>query len=209
MPSGAESVNDVIGSDRSFGASNEIDPELLLARKVGVATTCAAAGAASMSTTAALQAEMASDDHPLHLIRALTDLEDLLVAVQARDRSLLHVAEAAVDLERGVRDAVRELARVELRHRGLSGERASLILEPRSLVDEGAPGLDLRRHVAEPEADRRECGDRLAELLALPCVRECDVVGALGEPDPHRRDRDAPAVEDLEELPESFPARSE
>ena len=29
-----------------------------------------------------LQAEMASDDHPLHLVRALADLQDLLVAVQ-------------------------------------------------------------------------------------------------------------------------------
>src|SRR6187200_2825454 len=72
MPAGAVSVKDVIGSERSFGASNEIDPELLLARKLGVATTCAAAGATNRSEIAiALQAEMASDDHPLHLIRAL------------------------------------------------------------------------------------------------------------------------------------------
>src|SRR6188508_55572 len=127
MPSGAESVNDVIGSDRSLGASNAIDSELMLARKVGVATTCAAAGAASTRAAATpLQAEMASDDHPLHLIRALADLENLLIAVEPRDRSLLHVTEPAVDLECRVRDAVRELSGEELRHRRLAGERTPL-----------------------------------------------------------------------------------
>src|SRR5262245_39241195 len=167
MPSGAVSVNDVIGSERSFGTSKVIDSELSFARKLGVAMTCADAGAASTRAAARpLQTEMASDDHPLHLIRTLADLEDLLVAVEARDRSLLHVAEATVDLERRVRDAVRELAGVELRHRRLARERTSLILEPRRLEHERTPGLDLRRHVGEFEADRLERCDRLAELLA-------------------------------------------
>src|SRR3546814_15988142 len=39
------------------------------------------------------------------LVGALADLEDLLVAVQPRDRELVHVAVAAVDLERPVDDA--------------------------------------------------------------------------------------------------------
>jgi hypothetical protein len=47
------------------------------------------------------------NDHALHLVRALADLEDLLIAVEARDRVLVHEAVAAVDLERPVRGAVR------------------------------------------------------------------------------------------------------
>src|SRR6478672_1191949 len=53
-----------------------------------------------------LQTQVPRDDHSLHLVRALADLEDLLVAVQARDRRLLHVPVAAVDLERGADHAV-------------------------------------------------------------------------------------------------------
>ena len=52
-------------------------------------------------------------------------------------------------------------------------------------------------------------GDRLAELLALLRVGEREVVGALREADAHRGDRDAAAVEDLEELVEALPARAE
>ena len=79
-PGGAVTANSIIGSTRSFGASNEIDSELSLDRYAGEAMTCAAAGPAKSS---ALKTEMASDDHPLHLICALADLEDLLVAIEA------------------------------------------------------------------------------------------------------------------------------
>src|SRR5262249_4960164 len=155
------------------------------------------------------QAEVPRDDHPLHLVRTLADLEDLLVAVQARDRRLLHVPEPAVDLERRARHPIRELAREELRHRRLTCERPSLVLEPRRLVNERTPGFDLRRHVRELELDRLEPRDRLPELLALPGVREREVVRALRETDAHRGDRDPAAVEDLEELAEARAALAE
>ena len=51
--------------------------------------------------------------------------------------------------------------------------------------------------------------DRLAELLALLRVGEREVVAALREPDAHRGDRDAAAVEDLQELREPLAARAE
>src|SRR6476619_2291384 len=156
-----------------------------------------------------LQTEMASDDHALNLIRALSDLEDLLVAVEAGHGGLLHVPEAAVDLERRVRDSIRELAGEELRHCRLARERPSLVLEPRRLDDESAPGLDLGGHVRELESGRLEGRDLLAELLALLRVRSSEVVRALGEADAHRGDGDAAAVEDLEELPEALAAWSE
>src|SRR5262245_14368139 len=176
-------------ASRPVGAENETDAVPWLARNAGVATTCAAAGAARTSAIV-LQAEMASDDHPLHLIRALADLENLLIAVQAGDGGFLHVPESAVDLQRRVRSPVRELARVELRHRRLACERAPAVLQPGGLVHERAPRLDLGGHVRELEADRLERGDLLSELLALPRVREGEVVGALSEPDAHRRDGD-------------------
>ena len=47
--------------------------------------------------------EMPGDDHALDFIGALADLQDLLVAVEPRDRVLVHVAVAAVDLEGPVR----------------------------------------------------------------------------------------------------------
>src|SRR6476619_357785 len=43
-PGGAVTANSIIGSTRSFGASNEIDSELWLDRYAGEAMTCAAAG---------------------------------------------------------------------------------------------------------------------------------------------------------------------
>src|SRR3954465_1933534 len=110
---------------------------------------------------------MPRDHHALHLVRALADLEDLLVAVEARDRELLHEPVAAVDLERRVHDAVREDSREELRLRRRERERPARVLEARRAVDQLPPGLDLRRHVRELELDRLEAHDRLSELLSL------------------------------------------
>src|SRR6188472_374449 len=152
---------------------------------------------------------MLRDHHALHLVRALADLENLLVAIEAGDRELVHEAVAAVDLERLVDDAVRELARVELRHRRLERERATSVLEPRRLEDELPSRLDLDRHVGELERDGLERADRASELLPLLCVGEGEVVRALREPDAHRRHGDAPTVEDLEKLVEALAARPE
>src|SRR5262245_5189606 len=90
-----------------------------------------------------LQPKVAGDHHALDLVRPLADLEDLLVAVQARDWILVHETVATVDLEAPVRCTVRQLARVQLCHRGRAPEVASLILLPRRLVDEVAGRLDL------------------------------------------------------------------
>ena len=70
-------------------------------------------------------------------------------------------------------------------------------------------GVDLHGHVGELELHRLEVGDRPAELLALLRVRDREVEGALREPDGHRGDRDAAAVEDLEELVKALAARAE
>ena len=88
-------------------------------------------------------------------------------------------------------------------------ERAALVLEPRGLVGQGAAGLDLDGHVGQHELDGLELADRPAELLSLPGVRQRLLVRALGEAEPQRGDRDAAAVEDLEELGEALAARPE
>src|SRR4029079_13688270 len=106
-------------------------------------------------------------------------------------------------------DAVGELSGVELRHRRLERERAALVLQPGGPVDELTAGLDLDRHVGELEGDRLEAPDRLPELRPLARVGRGEVVRALGEPNAHRGDGDAPAVEDLEELGEALPPRAE
>src|SRR3954452_6406260 len=114
-----------------------------------------------------------------------------------------------MDLQRPVRRAVRELTRVELRHRSGLAEIAALILLPRGFPDEVARRLDLGRHVDELLLYRLELRDGLAELLALLRVRVREVVRALREPDTHRGDGDAAAVEDLQELVEAVAARAE
>ena len=67
------------------------------------------------------------------------------IAPEPRDRVLVHEPVAAVDLQRIVGDAVRELARVELRHRRGAGERLSLVLLPGGLVAQ-ADGLGSLRN---------------------------------------------------------------
>ena len=57
--------------------------------------------------------------------------------------------------------------------------------------------------------DRLELRDRLAERLALLRVRQRLVQRALREADAHRRDADAPDVEDVQELLEAVAARAE
>src|SRR6187551_3296713 len=85
-------------------------------------STSASPPATPVRVTRVLQPEVPRDDHALDLVRALADLEDLLVAEEARDRRLLHEPVSAVDLQRRVRRAVRQEPRVELRHRRLEGE---------------------------------------------------------------------------------------
>src|SRR5581483_4259829 len=161
------------------------------------------------STARSLQPEVLGNHHALHLVGAFADLEDLLVAVEARDRVLVHEPVAAVDLQRPVRSAVRELAGVELRHRRGSRERPALVLLPGGAPHEHPRRLDLGRHVDELVLHGGELRDRLPELLALPGIRVRKVVTTLRKADAHRGDGDAAAVEDLQELLEAVAARAE
>jgi len=80
-------VNDDLGcasylvGDSAAGVAVVVDPPFEIEPVLAAA---AEAGAARRSAPAAtLQAEMARDDHPLNLICSLSDLEDLLVPIEA------------------------------------------------------------------------------------------------------------------------------
>src|SRR5215470_15419008 len=87
--------------------------------------------------------EQAARDHEaLDLARAFVDLHDARVAVVALDGVLLHVAVAAVDLYRLVRDPRRGLGRVELGHRGFAAEGLLRVALPRGVADQESRALD-------------------------------------------------------------------
>src|SRR5712691_1588814 len=108
-------------------------------------------------------AELAGNNHLLHLVGALADREDLGVAIEAADRILLDVAVAAVDLDGLLRAAHGQAACLELGLRGGEGEVAPGVLLARGLVNEQARRFDLGRHVGELALDGLELRDRLAE----------------------------------------------
>src|SRR3954471_14657522 len=154
-------------------------------------------------------AERARYDHLLNLIRPLADREDLRVAVEATDRVLLDVAVAAVDLHRLVGCLHCQSPRLQLRLRRDEAEVAPLVLQPSRLVREQSGCLDLGREVGQLRLDRLEARDRLPECTPLLRVGERLIQSPLREADAHRRHPDASAIQGLEELLESPPARAE
>ena len=153
------------------------------------------------------EAEAARDQQPLDLARALADLEDLRVPIEARHRRLVDIAVAAVDLHRVASRAHRDLARVELGHRGEVAERPALIPQRRGLVHKVSGILDGHRHVGALERDRLVAPDRAAEGVARAGVLHRHVEARLRQPDRERGDRDPTVVEDAQKRLEAFAAR--
>src|SRR5690606_34373516 len=84
------------------------------------------------------EAELAADDQPLDLARALADLEDLGVAVLAGDEGLVHEPVASEDLGGLPGGGDRGLGGVELGHGRLLLERAPRVAEAGGAVHESA-----------------------------------------------------------------------
>src|SRR5579872_3186679 len=93
--------------------------------------------------------ERAPDDQFLDLRGALVERRNTRVAVVALHRVVVHVARAAVDLDREVRALKRGLRRVELRDRGLERVRKPLVLQPAGAPDEHPRGIRLEHHVGD------------------------------------------------------------
>src|ERR1700735_59573 len=77
----------------------------------------------SAAGTGLAEPKLAGDDHPLDLRRSLTDLQDLGVPVEPRDRELVHEPVSAEYLRRVARVVHGRIRRRELRDRRLPLER--------------------------------------------------------------------------------------
>src|SRR6267142_1456267 len=97
---GTENTRSVNSPVRTLGGESE------RWARAGAARMRAATTEIASRPTRFLQAKVTRDHHALNLIRPLADLQDLLVAVQARDWILVHETVAAVDLETPVRGPV-------------------------------------------------------------------------------------------------------
>ena len=112
-------------------------------------------------------AQRAGDDQVLDLVGALADLEHLGVAVEAGDRRLEHVPEAAVDLDGLRRRPGRHAAGLQLGHRRLLLERLAGVAQGGGAVGEPPRRLELGGDVGQLELHGLELRDRLPELHPL------------------------------------------
>jgi hypothetical protein len=127
---------------------------------------------------------------------------DLRVPPELLDPRLAREADAAGPLDRAAGHALRALARVQLRGRGLARERQAGVLAARGVVREQAGRVDVDGRARELVLHALERADGLAELLALVRVRHGLGERALREPDHLRRDADAPCTPRVSAQPE-------
>src|SRR5262245_45127352 len=142
------------------------------------------------------------------LLRPLEDREDARVDEVARDRILLRVAHAAVDLLRLAGHPLGDLAREELDERRLRLRLGPARVERRrDLVRERARALDERRHARDLPARELVVADRRAEDLALARVADGRLERGLHDAHRARRRLEPPAREalhlEVEALPEA------
>src|SRR5216684_4409020 len=107
------------------------------------------------------------DDLFHHLGGARGDGPEPHVAEEALHGKLPHVAVAAVELDRLVRDPVGHLGAEELGHGDLGDAVPPGIVEPRRAVHQMPRGLDLRGHLRHPMSQGLLLAQRAAEGVAL------------------------------------------
>src|SRR4051794_4122815 len=137
----------------------------------------------------------APDDELLDLGGALVERRHAHVAEVALDRVVVHVARAAVDLDRLVGAALRRLGGVELGDRGLRGRGPASILEEAGAPHEHPRRVGLDPHLGDHRLHELERADRPPELLPLLGVGDGGVERALADADAARRDGVAARVE--------------
>src|SRR5476651_1059377 len=103
----------------------------------------------------ALLGEVARDEEPLDLARALVDLRDARVAIVALDGIVVQVAVAAMDLDRLGAHPLGKLGGIELGLRRFRKARDALGAHAGRMQDEKPRRVDARMHVGEVVADRR------------------------------------------------------
>ena len=126
------------------------------------------------------------------------------LAVEPLDLVLLGEAVAAVDAEGVLDDLVAVLRGEVLRHPGLEVVALARVLHPGGLDHHRVGGLDLGRHLGEPEQDRLVLGDLLAEGLALLGVGDAELEGPVGDAAAAGRDVDAADLDAVHHLVEAL-----
>src|SRR5512143_146804 len=151
----------------------------------------------------------AADDELLDLRRALVETVHARVTPKPLHRELVAEAVSAVDLDRVVGRALRDLARIELGDARLARARHTLVLQMTGTPHEEPRGLGLDDHVRDHLLHELVARDRLPERLSLQrvgdgCVdrglRLTDGAGGDGvSPRVERAHRDLEALADLTE----------
>src|SRR2546425_3124795 len=127
------------------------------------------------------------------------------VAEEALHGELPHVAVAAVELDRLVRDPVGHLGSEELGHGDLGDAVPPGIVEPRRVVDQMPRGFELRGHLRHPMPQGLLVAQRAAEGVALLDIF-LGVLERLGRSrERQHRGHDALALESGRELLEAAP----
>src|SRR5688500_1000186 len=148
------------------------------------------------SRSVALAEQRPRDDQALDLLRPLVQLGDLRVAHHPLDRELIDIAITAQDLDGVGRDPHGVVTGHEFTHgRPSTRVRGTRVDLDAGLVQQLARGLGAGVHVGQHRADHLEVADALAELLAVPCVRRCDLESTLRDADGLRRDPRPAAIE--------------
>ena len=137
------------------------------------------------------------DDGLLHLGGAFVDAQQAHVAVEPLDLVLGHVAGAAVDLHRPVRDAAERLAGEVFGGGDVGGDPLAGVEARRHVLDHHPGGVGVGAAVGQHALDQLELADGLAELLALDRVADAFLHQALAHAAGQRGQVDAAAVEHL------------
>src|SRR5262245_21635358 len=163
-------------------ASSITEMARAIARGSPASTRSASASGGAATGVAVARHQVTGDDQALNLARAFANRRQLHVAKELLGRIVLYEAVAAVNLDAVFGGAHRELARVELGHRGLDRGPGPGVLERRGAVGQEPRGFDAGGGVDQPGADALEGTDLLAELDARECVGAGRFVRALREP---------------------------
>ena len=130
--------------------------------------------------------QVAADDVALNLGGSIPDALDAGITPESRKRKVAHQSHAAMNLDCPVGHSREHLRSVELCRSDLAVRRQTLIEPPRGRQSQPVCRIDFRDHVGKLERDPLEAPDRLAELMAVHCMRKGEIEGAPRTADTHR-----------------------
>src|SRR5207244_2999668 len=145
------------------------------------------------------------DDQFLDFVRAFVEAEDPGIAVVTLHVEVAAEPVPAVDLDRPIRDALRHLRPVQLRHGNLERVVQAEVPQLGRAEGEEPRRVNLQRGLRDHFADELEIADRPSEGLALLDVLHRGLEGSPGDADRARGDADPPAVQGPHRLVPAVP----